>query len=187
MDDGIDTETAFASLTPLEFERFVVAALREQGVGLSDFRVTHLEPVAGVDGTYAMDAVARFTALGADFTVLIECKHQRRRVERDVIQVLVDKLRSTSSHKGMVFSSGGFQRGALEYAKKHGVALVKVVDGRSLYQTRSVAPTRFYPPGLPRYAGWLLEWTVSGHRGSLLGEIDSERFEQVFLSGTQDG
>lgn len=91
---GMDPVT----LTPAEFERFVAATLTEQGVGLSGLEVQHLHRIPGTDGDYVIDVSARFEALGADFLVLIECKHQSTKVKRADVQVLADKVRSTGAH-----------------------------------------------------------------------------------------
>jgi restriction system protein len=85
-------------ITPEEYERQVAAQLRRSGLGLLEFRVTRREKLAGVDGIYEIDAVVRFEALGASFIVLVECKLTKRPVDRDAIQVLHDRVRSTGAH-----------------------------------------------------------------------------------------
>jgi restriction system protein len=168
------------SLTPVDFERLVASLLSRQGVGLRDFLVTHLEPLTGSDGEYKIDVTARFEALGADFLVLIECKHQRRSVERDVVQVLADKVRSIGAQKGMIFATAPFQRGALEYARRHGVALVRVADGRTTYETKSAIPIRTYPSWLPRHVGWITQLTRDGNESvALLGEVAIESLKDA--------
>jgi restriction system protein len=172
-------------LAPAEFEQLVASMLRKQGVGLSDFKVQHLEAVQGLDGEYAIDVTARFEALGADFLVLIECKHQSRPVEREVVQILVDKVRSTGAQKGMLFATTRFQRGALEYARLHGVALVRVADGRTTYETRSAGPTTHFPPWLPRHVGWLTQLNREGNESfASLGEVELSSLEDAFAPHT---
>jgi len=173
------------TLAPDEFERLVASALRKQGVGLQGFAVRHLDPVTGLDGDYTIDVTARFEALGADFLVLIECKHQHRAVEREVVQVLNDKVRSLGAQKGMLFATSRFQRGALEYARLHGIALVRVADGRTSYETRSRVPVRTYPSWLPRYVGWLTQLEVDGDESrAYLGEGDIANLRAAFEART---
>lgn len=168
-------------LTPAEFEQFVASALRKQGVGLTNFQVKHLESVSGHDGEYTIDVTARFDALGGDFLVFIECKRQKRSVERDVVQILADKVRSAGAQKGMLFATAGFQRGAIEYARKHGIALVRVADGRTSYETRSGLPVTSYPPGLPRVVGWLTQLEEHGLESfAYLGESDISNLVEAF-------
>ncbi len=144
------------SLNPREYELAVKEILDAAGEELRSFQSKHLETVVGPDGEYAIDVVARFSALGADFVVLVECKHEKRKVERQDVQVLLDKVQSAGAHKGMMFSVSGFQSGAVEYATVHGIALVQLADGATCWFTRGAsAPTP--PPewaGIPKYVGW---------------------------------
>ncbi len=169
------------SLTPVEFERLVASVLQKQGVGLNDLDVRHLDPIQGDDGEYKIDVTARFEAFGANFLVLIECKHQSRPIERDVVQVLADKVRSVGAQKRMLFSTTRFQRGALEYARVHGIALVRVADGRTTYETRFAGPTTSYPPWLPRYVGWLTQIDPEGRESfASLGEVEISSLKDAF-------
>lgn len=74
--------------------------IEKSGLGLAQFSVQHLEKLDGTDGAYEIDVTARFRALGADFLVLIECKHHRHPVKRDIVQVLYDRIRAVGAHKG---------------------------------------------------------------------------------------
>jgi restriction system protein len=103
-------------LSPEDYEKAVAEMLRASEHGLAEFDVTHRKVLQGQDGDYEIDVLARFKALGGDFKVLIECKHHRSPVKRDVVQVLKDRLHSTGSQKGMIFSTSGFQKGAIEYS-----------------------------------------------------------------------
>jgi restriction system protein len=164
-------------LTPEEFERQVEHMLRRSGVGLRDFKVQRREKLAGADGVYEIDVTARFEALGADFLVLIECKHHRSPIKRDLVQVLRDRIQTIGAHKGMLFATTGYQRGALEYAAAHGIALVTIADGRASYHTRSRHGPVQYPPGLPQYVGWIRALTADGSERLKL--LDAERPEFV--------
>lgn len=85
MSRGMDEPT---ELTPEQFEREVQKQITEMGVGLSEFEVRRLEKISAADGVYEIDVTARFDALGANFLVLIECKHHKNPIKRDVVQVL---------------------------------------------------------------------------------------------------
>lgn len=126
------------NLTPEQFELEVKAILEASASGLSNFSVQHRKSLSGVDGEYEIDIFAKFTALGVGFQVLVECKRYSSPVKREAVQILNDRIRSTGSQKGMLFSTSGFQSGAIEYAAKHGIALVHLVDGKMSYSTRSM-------------------------------------------------
>jgi restriction system protein len=149
-------QTSVVVVAPKDYVLAVKAILDAAGSALTRYESSHLEPVAGVDGEYVIDVVATFSALGADFRVLVECKHEKRRVERQDVQVLKAKLESTGAQKGMLFSVAGFQSGAIEYADAHGIALVELVDGASTWHARSDGPPTPPPQGLvtPKYVGW---------------------------------
>lgn len=142
-------------LTPDEFEEHVKGVISNSGIQLAEFEVERKSDIDGTDGTYEIDVAARFAALGADFLVLIECKRYVEPVKRDTVMTLWAKLQSTGAQKAMLFSTSGFQRGAVTFAKAHGIALVKVADGRTTFFTRSEGD-RPPPPGCPRFASWLL-------------------------------
>jgi restriction system protein len=107
------------------------------GGELHDFNVEHRRSLAGPDGEFEIDAVARFEALGIEFLVLVECKHCKNRVKRETVQLLRDKLRSLAAHKGMVFSTGGFQKGAIEYATAQRIALIHYTEGGPIYEMKA--------------------------------------------------
>jgi restriction system protein len=123
----------------------------------------------------------RFDQLGAHFLVLVECKDHSRPVEREDVQVLADKVRAAGAQKGMLFSTNGFQRGAVEYARSHGVALVRVIEGALTYESRGlpVDGLRPEPPPwakIPPFVGQLIWLADNGNvRTSLLerGRIDA--------------
>jgi restriction system protein len=135
-----------ASVDGRQFETFVADVLRDLGDGLGDFRLDEQELVVADDGRYRIDITLRFTALDVEFLVLVECKDHARPVEREDVQVLADKKRTAGAHKGVLFSTNGFQRGAIEYAQKHGIALVRVLEGTLTYETRAAGMQRIPPP-----------------------------------------
>lgn len=167
------------SLTPQEFEVLVQGILDAAAGSLVDYRSEHLASLEGFDGDYVIDVVATFTALGAKFVVIVECKHQARPVERQDVQVLHSNLLSVGAQKAMLFSIAGFQAGAAEFAATHGIALVEVADGISNWHTRGAGPPTPPPPwvSIPKRIGRLCE----GNRRSLLSEDHSE-YTRAFLN-----
>ena len=135
-------------VTPHQFELMVVEYLRTVGHHLKDFKVEHQTPLTSPDGEFNIDAVAKFEAFGADFLVLVECKHHKNPIKRELVQVLGDRLSSMHGHKGMMFSTATFQKGAIEYAKSRRIALVHFTEGGPIYETKAqngpVGPNRPY-------------------------------------------
>jgi restriction system protein len=155
-------------ISPKEYELQVVAWLKGTGSTLASFEVTHLRDLEGPGGEYSFDAVAELTLLGgALITVLVECKRTGRPVERENLLALWAKLQDVKAHKAMLFSTSGFQRGALEYAAAYGIATVVFVDGQALYMTKGMDGPASAPAwaNLPPFAGIFLrqkEETING-------------------------
>ncbi|MNJ74896.1 hypothetical protein D3C77_718970 [compost metagenome] len=49
-------------------------------------------------------------------------------------------MRSLCAHKGILISTSGFQSGAAEYAKKHGIALLQIFDKYVMHIQNSINP-----------------------------------------------
>jgi len=169
------------SLTPEQYEREVKKILDAASTGLNAYESKHLDSVSGMDGEYVIDVTVRFSALGeASFFVLVECKHEKRKVERHVVQILHQKVQSTGAHKGMIFSISGFQKGALEFAEKHGISLVHLANGDSAWCTKSMAPVT-PPPSwapYPDYVGW---WCQGNSMSVMSAEVSEYTREALGL------
>ncbi|MGB4442778.1 MAG: restriction endonuclease [Coriobacteriia bacterium] len=135
-------------VSPDGFERIVVAELRQLGKALKSFQVEHQAVLATPEGEFTMDAMATFEALGSDFLVLVECKHHKNPIKRELVQVLSDKLTSSHAQKAMLFSTAPFQSGALELAAARRIALIHVTEGGPVWETKGAGgptgPNRAY-------------------------------------------
>ncbi|MFY1710511.1 restriction endonuclease [Tritonibacter mobilis] len=168
-------------VSPAEYETQVASWLRATEGQLTSFSVQHLETLSGSAGEYVIDAVARFEIFGgSEIVVLVECKKLKRSVERDVVVILKGKMQETGSHKGIIFSTSGFQRGAIEYAAEHGIALITFVDGVHTYITRSAedVPRSYLPADIPKYAGF---WPSPSDTGLTVSTISSTNVEKLNL------
>ena len=102
-----------AQIASTQFELQVKRFLESASGKLEEFKTEHLESIEGPDGTYEIDITARFRILGAKFLVLVECKHHKNPVGRDYVQVLHAKQVSLGAQKAMLFSTSGFNEGAV--------------------------------------------------------------------------
>jgi Restriction endonuclease len=127
-------------ISPAEFESFVAEVLEAGGPRLENYEVRPHEVLHGVDGEYDFDATVRFSVLGMDYLVLVEDKRHEHPIKRDQVQVLHQKLQSVGAQKAVMISTAPFQRGAIEFAKTHRIALVMVSEGRFTFETRAAAP-----------------------------------------------
>jgi len=148
-------------VTPSDYERQVVAWLRDSCRDLENLSVTHLAERQGPGGEYQFDSVVEFSfARGARIVVLVECKRVGRAIERDEVLSLYAKVPEVGANKAMLFSTCGFQRGALLYASSKGIATVTFAQGGFLYETRSL-DSHAPPPWVrvPRYMGVMMTAT----------------------------
>ena len=175
-----------SKLTPKQFELAVRELIRRSGIGLQEFKVNHLDAVEGTDGNYTMDITARFMALNVNFLVLIECKRHKNPIERSDVQILQDKIRSVGAQKGMIFSASEFQRGAVEYASLHGIALIQLVEGDLTYFTKSFGGPAPKPPpwaDLPVYAGYFASIENGSLTYSSFPECAKEKLNKIYDVG----
>lgn len=171
-------------ISAAEFERLVRDWILKQGVELTSLEVTHDVKVEAHDSTYQIDVLAKFQAFaGADFIVLIECKKYRSAVKRELVQVLHNKVMSIGAHKGILFTTTGYQSGAIKYAKAHGIALVSIIEGAATYQTRSAFPVAAKPSAwlnLPKFALYHIGENEAGNISmKSLGRADTEIKEML--------
>ena len=131
-----------ASISPTEFEELCLEILKgyAEAEHLSDFSIQHNVRIPADDGEYQIDIYARFIAMGVEFKVIAECKRYSNPVAREKIAVLADKIRSLGAHKGIMISTCGFQSGAYEYSKKHGIALLQVIDKNVMHIMNAAKP-----------------------------------------------
>ena len=149
-------ENINANISPTEFKLLVKEFLEGTGKELKNFNITHDAHLIASDGEYQIDVFAEFEVLGVTIAVLVECKRHKNEIKREVVQLLFDKLRATGAHKGIIFSTSSFQSGAFQFAKEHGIALIRVIEGRYTYITKSESEQSYnLPPwiDIPKYVG----------------------------------
>ncbi len=163
-----DASSAYptANISASEFESWVTDLYRAVDGDVEDLRVTPHEVVRGTDGDYDLDATVRFRWGGLDFLVLVEAKCHRHPIKRELVASLHSKMQSTGAQKGVLLATSRFQRGAIEFAKVHGISLVEVTEGRFTILARSAdappPPTRAQALeefGLPVFVGFTVEPT----------------------------
>ncbi|WP_308366440.1 MULTISPECIES: restriction endonuclease [unclassified Microbulbifer] len=168
-------------ISPEQFELQVREWLQNAGNNLAGFSVTHLERLKGDSGEYEIDVHVEFSVFEqAIVKVLIECKKYKSPVKRDVIMVLESKIRDSNAHKGMVFSTSGFQSGAIEYASRRGIATIGVQHGHTNYFTKSLGALPASPPPWVEtsdYIGWFIRQNEPGVQNFSL--VETGRTEAI--------
>ena len=127
-------------ISPQEFEQYVKDWFDGLGYQLINYNSKINEKVKTFDGTYEIDIDIIYEALGVEIHVLVECKRYSSNIKREIIQILHQKVQSVGAHKGILCSTSDFQKGALEYAKKHGIACIQVIPGKMAVKTKAAHP-----------------------------------------------
>jgi hypothetical protein len=147
-------------LTPAEYERAVhqlAACWVEKHPGST---AKFDEVLRCGDGSYQMDVVLRIRLPPpAGLLIILVDAKRRSRVERSDLQELHAKINSCGAHKGVVVTTGHFQRGALEYGRHHGIGMIQFRD-QSIREFRSRS-AKSETPARPVPA-----WVEPGERGT---------------------
>jgi len=72
------------------------------------------------------------------FVTLVECKRWKEPVSRDRIDVLASSIEALGATNGAIFTTTGFEEGAIKYAKGKGI---------ELYVVRDLTPAEWGLPG----------------------------------------
>jgi restriction system protein len=162
-------------LTPKQFEYEVKSIIEKTNVNLESFEAKHLEKLYSSEGVYEIDITVRFEALGVKYLTLIECKHQRNPIKREVVQVLYDRVRATGAHKGMLFATTTFQRGAIKYASVHGIALIRITEGKTFYVTKTIGISP-EPPSWANISPYVGDFISLSNEGNIQHSLISVRY-----------
>lgn len=81
--------------------------------------------ISGREGSsYQIDVYYEFEMAGIRHRVAVECKNRSRPLERDSVLAFHAKIHECSLSHGVIVSSGGFQKGAREFAERNNVTLM---------------------------------------------------------------
>ena len=149
----VPTWEAVLDMSPTNFEEYCIQLLKEQSVGLEDCTFQHNKIITTDDGNYQIDGFIEFSVMGVKYKTLIECKHYKCSIPREKIQVLYDKLRATGAQKGILMSISNFQSGAIDYATKHGIALIQIIESGEQYRARAKLGIIVATPYVPHNSG----------------------------------
>ncbi len=142
----IPGQERYTDITPEEFEVFCLRFLQQEADKLLDSRFEHDVIMKTDDGDYQIDGKISFSYMGVDILCLVECKRFSGPVKREHVALLYSKIQSLGAHKGILMTTSYFQSGALQYAQKHGIALITITDEGMTYHCRDQnTPDRHVP------------------------------------------
>lgn len=117
------------SNTHEEYELFVQKIIKELGA----MNPQHQKEFIGVrtQRSIKVDVSFELTPLGGARTLyIVECKHYNHRVPVDDVEEFHSKLDDIGAHKGIMFTTIGYQSGAIKAARGRGIALAVLTKDR---------------------------------------------------------
>jgi len=78
--------------------------------------------IKGKSGEWHMEVVAYDAGNGKP--VLVECKHWSRKIPRDILAGLAYKIKDVGGERGIIVSTLGLQKGALDIAKHENIEVI---------------------------------------------------------------
>lgn len=104
------------------FVRDITAALLKAD-GLTTVKVNHDIQVQGIARNHQIDVYWEYRLGGVLHRVIINCKNYKTTVEVGDVEGLAGVLHDMPGVRGVIVTTLGFQKGAIDYAKVHGIGL----------------------------------------------------------------
>ena len=134
-----------------EYEKLVAATIRDLKLaGVKE--VYHQREFVGKRSGRTIKIDVSFELELHAFTVLClaECKWYNHKVDVSEVEEFRTKMDDIGAHKGLIFTTVGFQKGAIEVARAYGISLARLSDsampGDILAITNSMSARR--PPSV---------------------------------------
>lgn len=168
-------ENIVTEMSPTEFEMHCLELLNSLKNDFSKCDIKHNQIYKADDGNYQLDGVIEFEQFGVKYKTIVECKKYKSSIKRSQIQVLHDTIRNVGAHKGILVSTSSYQKGAVDYARKHGIALLQIVDGFITTIQNSLYPPKIQKLDVPKYVFALYDLDL----GCVSGFIKKEKLKSV--------
>ena len=138
-------------LTPEHFEILVMRELRKIGLDVSELRTHRRTTLPEPDRGYLLELKGVVRGAGWQRRVLIACRRQQRPIVAAEVEVLKDHLKEADAEGGLLFAATDVDPDALTTADDAAVALLRVTDGRTAFDTSGWGTPGHYPAWLPAY------------------------------------
>ena len=149
-------------LTPEHFEILVVRELRKIGFDVPELRIhrraTLPEPARG----FLLELKGVLGRGGWRQRALIGCRRQETPITRAEIESFQSHVKQADVEAGILFAAAAFEPDALGMGPASGLALLRVTDGRTAFDTSGWGPPGHYPAWLPAYCAQAVGRDVTG-------------------------
>ncbi len=143
-------------LTPEHFEILVVRELRKVGLDVAELRIHRRATLPAPERGYLLELKGVLTGTAGPRQALIACRRQQGVIGRAAVESLRDHVKEAGAEVGLLFGAADFDLDALAATLDGDVALLRVTDGRSAFDTSGWGPPGHYPAWLPAYCAQLV-------------------------------
>jgi len=158
------------AVTPDYFEILVVRELRKVGFDVGAVRVHRRAELPEPEHGFVLELLVQVSRPPWRKQALIACRRQEAAISRDVVDSLKSRLRDAAAEVALVFSTVEFSPDALTAGREAGIALLRVVDGHSVFDRSGWGPSGHYPAWLPAYLAQVVDRDSAGQVRSRLLE-----------------
>lgn len=149
-------------MTPESFEILVVRELRKVGFDVGAVRIQRRSELAESEHGFVLELAISLTWSGSTSRALVVCLRQSTMIGSDIVQSVKARLTQMPADMGLIFAVPGFAAEAVAAAREVGVALLRVVDGRSVVDHSSGESPGHYPAWLPTHLVQLVDRDSAG-------------------------
>jgi len=138
-------------LTPEHFEILAVRELRKAGLDVSQLRIHRRATLPEPERGYLLELAGGVSRGPWRQRALIACRRQTAPVGRAEVESLRNHVEEAGAQAGILFGTTEFDPDALQAAGDGAVALMRVTDGRTAFDTSGWGTPGHYPAWLPAY------------------------------------
>ena len=149
------------AMTRESFQILIVRELRKVGFDVGTVRTHRRSELPEPERGFVLELAVPLARAGTRWRALVACRHQAGTLERDVINSVKARLPEVPADVSLVFATADFGTDALAAAREAGVALLRVVDGRTAYDTSGWNDPGHYPAWLPAYLAQVVDRDVT--------------------------
>lgn len=138
-------------LPPEHFEILVMRELRKIGLDVSELGTHRRSQLPEPERGYLLELKGVVRGAGWQRRVLIACRRQHHAIVAADVELLREHLQEANAEAGLLFGAADFDPTALTAAQDSPLALLRVTDGRTAFDTSGWGTPGHYPAWLPAY------------------------------------
>jgi hypothetical protein len=143
-------------LTPQHFEILVVRELRKVGLDVAELRIHRRVTLPEPERGYLLELSGVLGGTTGQHRTLIACRCQQAPIGRAAVESLREHVTEARAAAGLLFAAAEFAPEAVTAALDADLALLRVTDGRSAFDTSGWGSPGHYPAWLPVYCAQLV-------------------------------